>query len=376
MLIVKRVGWETRIKFQFFCLTFITFFCLCFGLWWIHASFSATTQLRATTTVMEALASQMQPGTWAELNSTGFSNGDMLKVDSTSDYITQYADSATWDPVGRRFLFVGQAHGIGSGARFVIYTDSDNTWRKGPLPLSCLGEPNSSCIGHAYDHNTIDPTTGDLYYRHYHGTTIYRYSAGAWSQLTDVPENVVRLTGTCCAAIEYFPEIGGLIVVAGGLGEVGFFNKQTNQWTQLATGLEIGPYSNFIEYNPVHKVVIFGGGGTSDLYKLDASGKITKMKNAPVNLGIQRSLVSVDPVSGKYLILSDTGRFYEYDLLADSWRTLNLPPFWGSGFVGNGSIDGVVEAPVNTYGVVMFVHYKYNQSKVYLYKHAASGKKT
>ena len=369
---------KLQVKFQFFDLTFVTLLCLWFGLWWsMHdVSLSATTQLPATKAVMEALSSQMKAGTWAELDSTSFNNGDMLKVDSAIDYITQYADSAAWDPIAKRFLFMGQAHGMGSGARFVIYTDSDNTWRKGPLPLSCLGEPYSSCIGHAYDHNTIDPTTGDLYYRHYHGTTIYRYSAGSWSQLTDAPANVVRLIGTCCAAIEYFPEMGGLIVVAGGLGEVAIFNKQTNQWSQLAAGLQMGPYSNFIEYNPVHKVVIFGGGNTSDVYKLDSSGRITKMKNAPVSLGIQRSLVSVDPVSGKYLVLSDQGRFYEYDITADSWRTLNLPPFWGSTFVGTGSIDGVIEAPVTTYGVVMYVVYNYGQSKVYLYKHAAGGKKT
>ncbi len=149
-------------------------------------------------TSLGALAAQMQPGTWRELATIVGFPGDLLRVDSASDYITQYADSAAWDPVGGRFLFMGQAHGIGSGARLIVYTESDNTWRKGPLPLSCLGEPNSTCIGHAYDHNTVDPSTGDLYYRHYGGTEIHRLSrtSGTWSRVAQCPESVVRLFGT------------------------------------------------------------------------------------------------------------------------------------------------------------------------------------
>ena len=72
----------------------------------------------------------------------------------------------------------------------------------------------------------------------------------------------------------------------------------------------MGVYQNFAEYNPVHKVMIFGGGnGSRDLYKMDNAGTITKMMNAPIDLGTTwGSITTIDPMSGDFLIFG-IGRY-------------------------------------------------------------------
>jgi len=132
----------------------------------------------------------------------------------------------------------------------------------------------------------------------------------------------------------------------------------------------MGQYHNFIEYNPVHKLVIFGGGnGSSDVYRIDGAGKITKMRNAPIALGILKTIVAVDPVSGKYLVFTDDDRFYEYDVTSDTWarQQRSFPSLHIS--------DGIqtVEAGITNYGVNMFVKYDYTQATVWLYKHTGGG---
>jgi len=170
-------------------------------------------------------------------------------------------------------------------------------------------------------------------------------------------------------------------------GEVYFFNKTTGQWTTLAVIPMPYRYHPVGQYNPVHKLVIFGGGNTDqtddfrDLYKLDASGKITRMKDTPVTYGIRQSLLTVDPVSGKYLLFKDSGEFYEYDVTTDTWKRQGPcqgTPCQGRPFPffepGNGGVFDVIETPISTYGVNMFVKYWKGSTPpaVYLYKHASS----
>jgi hypothetical protein len=138
-------------------------------------------------TALGDLAAQMAPGTWAPLSTVGFDSGAILEPCGDGSNIVEYADSATWDPISRQFLFLGNSHGTCYGSRFVIYRDSDNAWRTGPLPpgIQEFGE-----VAHAYHHNTIDPATGDVYYRHYGGTRVWRYATngnGQWSVHSDIP---------------------------------------------------------------------------------------------------------------------------------------------------------------------------------------------
>ncbi len=141
----------------------------------------------------------------------------------------------------------------------------------------------------------------------------------------------------------------------------------SNTWSKLLDLPTIGQYDNFASYNPVTKTVMFGGGnGSSDVYKLDSAGVITKMRNAPILLGVLSSVETPDTVSGKYLVLGATGVFYEYNIVTDTWTLLSaggLPIF------SDALNFEVVVAPVRNYGVSMFMTWSFLQSKVYLYKH-------
>jgi len=174
--------------------------------------------------------------------------------------------------------------------------------------------------------------------------------------------------------------MGGLVLVGGGY--VDFWNESTNAWSRFSPTapylpaypdyFPMGDYQNFAEYNPVHKVVLFGGGnGNTDIYKLDGAGQITKLNNAAVGLGLTPARVTVDPVSGEYLVLNHDNSYYysifhAYDVIADTWKVLGTP--LTSGHSANSA--GVIAVPISTYGVTMFL--ANSPSRVFLYKHSPS----
>ncbi len=61
--------------------------------------------------------------------------------------------------------------------------------------------------------------------------------------------------------------------------------------------------------------VIFGGGnGTRVLYKIDANRTVTRMKDAPVSFSSSggAGVLTVDPVSGDYLVFPSDGSFLSF----------------------------------------------------------------
>ena len=58
----------------------------------------------------------------------------------------------------------------------------------------------------------------------------------------------------------------------------------------------------------MHKVVLIAGGIQQPriMYKLDAAGTVTRLQDAPaeIELGVNRSIITADPVSGDFIILS------------------------------------------------------------------------
>lgn len=323
-------------------------------------------------------AAQMQPGTWAELSTTGFS-GSLLENGCIGN-ILGYSDSAMWDPIARQLRFMGSPHCGGAGGnpyKLIRYDDSSSAW------TSCTGN-DSSCAasfitdqGHAYEHSALDPGSQTWYRRWYGSARVSKFSFGTngpWSDLPSMNHGYTQVAG----GLAYFPELyggGGLVFAQGGYGEVHLWNKSQNQWNKVATGLAMGPYHNFAEYNPVHKVVIFGGGnGSSDLYKVNASGAVTKMQNAPIGLGIQQTIITVDPISGDFLVLASGGKFYVYRVTTDTWTLQSGTPPVSSPLTS--SLTDIIATPISNYGVTMFLRYNYTSSKVYLYRHSAGSGST
>jgi hypothetical protein len=332
-------------------------------------------------TSLSTLAASMQPGSWAELTpmSNWNSGGILSPTDlgcSSSDYITQYADKAAWDPIDNRLMFVGQAHGNCYGGRFVLYTESTNAWTEGPwMPGVCQsGTASNPCFSHAFGHNTADPVSGDMYFRQAYTLKFFRFHAGAWVSLPAPPMQ----SSQCCGVLEYFPDMSRAIFIDSDWG-VWAYDPAANRWGQLANtnvanataglpNLPMASNDSFGVYDPVAKVLLFGE--TKNLYRMDAKGVITKLSAPPVALGVVNAVTTVDPASGRYVVLSGSS-VYQYDPTAGAWGTVaTTVPAVLTGLGGIG--DGLIAAPIGAYGVIMYVKYDFTQSAVYLYKHSAS----
>ena len=330
-------------------------------------------------TVLGDLAASMQAGDWKELSTQGYvvSGTPILAVNGSSGggSMTEYSDKGVWNPITKEVWFYGGSHcGSGCGCpgsdKIIRYSLSTNTW-------STIANSGQGC-GHTYEQDAIDPATGIFYNRSYSGSTINQFTtqAGAWSTLTTIPANVWRPQSTCCAALEYSPEMKGLVIVGGGQpfgggGAIGFYSLVSNQWRQLASNLTMGAYSNICGYSSANHLVYFGG-GSPDFYKMDSSGLITKLANAPITVSTSTTSVgTTDPVTGDYLVIGNSGGFYAFSFTANAWRLIsNNPPAYAA---GQGSQVQIFCSPVPDAGVVMFGTYNFANSKVYIYKHAAGG---
>ncbi len=316
------------------------------------------------------LAASLQPGQWASLVTQNI-NPTLTNTGGASNAIFGYSDAMKWDPVSRRTFYLGGDHGgnlptdPNSGYRFVSYSEDTNSWSVLPMPPWV---PGGSMWGkndvHGYDKTAINPQARRLYRNPWGSRQIrvYDINAGTWSVLPDGPNT----NPGCCDAIEYVPELNG-VVWSTVFGQF-LFNETTRQWSTLGTDLSLGGTWMFAEYNPVHRVTILGS-ASGAFFKLSSSGQLTPLRNMPVSVyngSAWNGVVTVDPVSGEYLIVTPiTRQLHAYNVLTDTWRLVASPP-------PVPSENMVLGTPISNYGVVMFTHCNDRGScGVWLYKHAA-----
>lgn len=321
----------------------------------------------ASATALGDLAASMQPGTWAQLTTVNI-NPTLTNTGGASGFIFGYTDKAVWDPTTRQLFFIGGDHnGV---ARFVSYADTTNSWQIQTQPPWI-----PSTVMHGYHHAAINAGSGTLYHRPYHDQTVRKYTIGTktWIDLPTIPSSMMGYT-SAAAGVEYFPERQSLIfasIESGTSGSVLEYKEQTGQWSRIAGGFPMGDPHNIAEYNPIHHVVIFGGGnGSRNLYKLNSSGQVTNLSLAPFPIAVQSTILTVDPVSGTYLILNNDSTFWAYNVTTDTWQQLSTAPAIFSGSNNNPVVHGVIATSISTYGVTMFVKCTTGSCLVYLYKHA------
>jgi len=315
-------------------------------------------------TPLSDVAAALQPGQWAELPTIGF---DAALLDDGGAYaVFWYAEDLAWDAQRQQLLFIGGGHG--SDPEFLTYNELTNTWsRRKPAG----GIPWDTYFSEAYDHIALIPSLGRLYFRQPAFTEsdrieIYDIPTQTWTRSPLMPARPA-----CCGALEYFPELGGLVNLAGP-GPLYFYDPNANAWSTLAGSVAIGDYHNFAQYTPVHRVMIFGGGEGPNgqaVYRMNADRSITRLVDAPQRMGTTYSIVSTDPVSGNFLVFFDTAS-YEFNSITQVWTLLpGVPPWRPIGYEG---VFVAVATPLPEYGVILVAKYAGDNSRVYLYRHTAT----
>ncbi|MBK7549802.1 MAG: hypothetical protein IPI20_19250 [Rhodoferax sp.] len=329
---------------------------------------AATLALPATASTLGDAAAQMQPGDWRVLNQAGDGAGFEFSLlvscaADCGDNILNYTDKGMWNPLTREIQFIGKGHL--RELKHISYSEANNRW-------SQEAQPNWDCgravpcwsIGHGYEHSTINPANGDIYQRLFNSPEVYKWTRATktWSRLPVAPNLEVAI------ALQYFPEMGGLVMVGG--GQVAFYRESTGTWSSLATGLAMGGYHTVASYSPIHKIVVLGGGnGSTSLYRLSANGTVSSIANAPIGVGISQSIFTVDPVSGKFLLFGSSREFFEYNPTTNGWSSVassSVPMFRG----GSNAILYRAAVPISTHGVIAFLAEGGSaDSRVFLYRH-------
>lgn len=303
---------------------------------------------------------KMKANSWRSLLTTGITD-DMFKTGPVMDAIFAFSDNATWDPVSRQLLYLGCPHY--APWRFPVYKEETNGWRAEALPNPVMSQGGSVYIGHGYDHNTVDTKNGVFYTFNAQGD-MYRFDtrANTWSTVSQKGTLPPHSFGM---AFDYFPEMNKIVHAYG--GTVSFFDLATETWSLKQSGVPMGGYHNMGEYDPIHHILVFGGGvGDNTLNKMDSLGNITQLKPPPLTIAIPTTIMTADPVTGTLLVLANK-QFYAFNAAADEWSLISgdISTIAGLKTFAEGA---TVAAPISTWGVNAFIsNYMY---PVMLYRYS------
>jgi hypothetical protein len=326
-------------------------------------------EARRGKTELSKLASVMKPGTWAELKTempkqlwlSPLVDGGRNQGGRGGLHIAGWTDDAHWDSRTGQFLYMG----IRQTRQFIAYSEQENAWRVIELDRGSDNPVFQTAFGHIYGTNAFDHQRSRFYHLHRDykdlkgGISCFDTVTETWTRLPPAPPN----TGGMC--IEYFDAMDGLVVLA---KQVRFFSHQRRQWEDLGNS-PVDGYHSLMRHNPYRQEVLMAGGNNArhTVARLTKEGQVERLKDSPVGLGVRGDKLTLDPVSGRYLIL-DSGdeeqgpRMFEYDSARNEYRWLEAAgshwPF--------GRYAMPVVAFIPEHGVTMWAEHK-----VYLYKHDA-----
>jgi hypothetical protein len=339
------------------------------------------------TTPLGNLAASMQAGSWAKLN---VGNQDaVLGVGSISGTMINYCNSMPWNPLSKVVEILGQDHNY-PAMRHVRFDAASNRF--------VLVADNAGIgTGHGYDHVSLNPYNGDLYVRLYSGFSgkiscmKKPFGASAFSAVPDVVADDQVAMGTC-----WWPGTfvgggaqGSFMVFATGSangsatdGVIVAYNPLTNGWfyNQGSKAPFYGSGSTYhavMEHSAKKNVAVYGGGNVAPdrLWRMDSSGAVQAMPLVPSGkaVGIQRGLITDDPVTGNFLLLS-AGELWELNPTGSgSWTALTgsrTPPS-GVGIPGPSTIQAVICCSIPEHGVVVYItQIEQTGGTFFLYKHA------
>lgn len=218
-------------------------------------------------------------------------------------------------------------------------------------------------FGHGYDHQALDVIGGALY-RHWGGSRrIRKYDlvSGALSFLPD--DNQVGYAQVAIG-VEFFPDINSIIKfnagenMIGGFTSAGITRFNGGVWSRLGQvnqGVPSGTYHAIAKYNPVHHLILMGGGnGSRKLWLLYPSLSIVPTTDCPEDCGVGpgQSVSTVDPVSGKFLFFFASGNLMALDPTNGQWSLISSSTPLGS---GSRAQDRTAAGYIQSYGVTFWL---------------------
>jgi hypothetical protein len=329
-------------------------------------------------TELSKLAAAMEPGTWAELKTdmpkglwtSPPVDGGRNKGGTGGLHIAGWTDDAHWDSRTGQFLYMG----LRQTRQFVAYSEEKNAWRVIDLDRTSDNPCFHSQYGHIYGSNGLDHERGRFFHRYNSyrsqkngldldgGISYFDTQAETWTKLPPVPADST-FTGM---AIEYFGALDGLVILG---KEAWLFSNERQRWERLGPS-PVDGYHSLMRHNPFRREVLMAGGnaGPQVVARLKQDGTVERLKDFPFNIGVQNGHLSIDPVSGRYLILGrnkdkDEGKqLYEFDSDTNDYRLAKAGAHWPYTRYAMPVVAFIPE-----YGVTMWA-----EQRVYLYKHDAA----
>lgn len=326
-----------------------------------------------TTVLGTTKAAMVAAGEYWRIMDTTPTDLSVLRQGGNSGHVLPFANEGSWNPISQKIEFVAQDHQAGGGRHFQ-YDEATNDF----VDLG-LAEPADS-ISHCYDHNAINPANGDLYYKRYATGPLQRKTiAGSWDQsFQTVPDNTALQVamGTCWWS--------GSLTGAGAQGafllfdcstvegpRVVGFNPLTDTWPIAVSGFGSGwtdTYHSVMSYSAARNLAVFGGGNADSTrtFRLNADATVTELTDCPIGFGCNGNILTCDPVSGDFLVVSET-QVYSLDPTGGGTWTLqgaahNTPSALEI-------VSGCIAVPIADHGVVAFISTTSSASTMYLYRH-------
>lgn len=319
-------------------------------------------QFDGSASILAQTAASLAPGQSRKVPT--LLSGLTLVFGSEGANFVQWGDSGYYDPTRKEVGFIGKRDST-YPYHWLVYNESANTWSNSRL-LWDAGD----YYGHGYDHNTIDPATGTVYYRPYGSQTVRAWS-GSWSALPNISQSITIVGG-----LTWFPGVGLMYNDGSRL-----LRYSGGAWSQVAY-FGGDSYHDFSEYNSKAHVLIFGGGESSPLRKMTASLAVSTLASPPFTLGSSKgkSVTISDPNSPTIIAYQKgTTNWAKYDITTDTWSSLRQCSCDGSSPVsGTPNLAGDVEAyaigiSIPQYGVMMFIQYRgagSTPADVWLYRYS------
>jgi hypothetical protein len=322
-------------------------------------------KLRRGQTNLSKLAAGMSPGTWAKLQ-TEMPKGMWIspRVEGRGGlHIAGWTDDAHWDSRSGQFLYMGMRQ----TRQFIAYSETANAWRALPLDRDGDNPVFQTKFGHIYGNNAFDAATSRFYHRyggfgqHQGGISYFDVAAEKWTRLPPAPSvGSAAGSGMC---IEYFSARKGLAILG---AQVRFFSDERQAWGIIGRS-PVDGYHSLFRHNPFREEILMAGGNNNRriVARLKKDGAIERLRDAPADLGVNGEKITVDPVSGCYLIMHREHKLYEFDSDTNEYRLVDdfskTPwPFH--------RYDMPIVAFIPEYGITMWA----GTNNVWLYKQGAS----